>query len=327
MQFLAIRRFMDSFFFRLVLFVIFGLSQLHIIHAQDAIFSQHFASPLYLNPAFAGSGADSRIVLNYRNQPYPSLGTFSTINVSYDIDIRSINSGLGLLVTSDHRGGLLMNNNINAIYAYHLQAGENLYINFGAQAGYYRNDLDWGSLTFADPNEPPPDDTWNHAADFAAGIMVFSDWYYGGIAAHHLSQPQISLYGNYQLPIKYTAHFGMYLEPSDRRRSNTMSFDYFLSPNIIFQNQGDAYRINYGFYAGIEDFMAGVWYRQDLINPGALIFLLGISANNYRIGYSYDYSLSGYSSPRHGAHEISLSIHFNDPKRNLRDRILNCPRF
>jgi type IX secretion system PorP/SprF family membrane protein len=310
-----------------IMLIALWLIPLPCIMAQDAIFSQHYASPLYLNPAFAGTGADSRIVMNYRNQPFPHLGTFSTINFSYDINIPSVNSGAGLIVTSDHQGGLLMRNNISAVYAYHLQAGERLFVNFGAQAGYYRKDLNWNRLTFADDSEPPPEETWSHSPNFAAGILVHSDWYYGGLSAHHLNRPRESFYGNHKLPIKYTAHLGMYFEPTKQRRANTLPFDYFISPNLILQNQGEYYRINYGFYAGIESLMAGVWYRQDLTNPNTIIFLIGLTIDNYRIGYSYDYSLSGYTGATHGAHELSLSIYFDDPKRNLRERILNCPRF
>lgn len=299
--------------------------------AQDAIFSQHFASPLYLNPAFAGTGADYRIVMNYRNKPFPDFGTFSTVNFAADIELPSIYSGLGLLVTSDHQGGLMMKNNISAIYAYHLQVTNNLFINFGAQGGYYRKDLNWNNLVFAGDNnnqfETPPDDTWTHALDLGTGILVYTDRYYGGIAVHHLTEPRESFYGDYTLPMKYTAHLGMFLEPTSQRRSHTLPFNYFISPNLILQNQGDFFRLNYGFYAGIRSLMAGVWYRHDLRNPDTIIFLLGLSFDNYRIGYSYDYSMSGFTSALHGAHEISISLQFSNPARNLRNRIINCPSF
>jgi hypothetical protein len=40
--------------------------------AQDPEFTQFYANPLYLNPAFAGTNRCPRLVMNYRNQ-WPSL--------------------------------------------------------------------------------------------------------------------------------------------------------------------------------------------------------------------------------------------------------------
>ena len=36
--------------------------------AQDPEFSQYYAAPLYLNPAFTGTTADHRFIANFRNQ-------------------------------------------------------------------------------------------------------------------------------------------------------------------------------------------------------------------------------------------------------------------
>ena len=52
--------------------------------AQDPQFTQFYANPLYLNPAFAGSTRCPRVGLNYRNQ-WPSLNkAYITESASYD---------------------------------------------------------------------------------------------------------------------------------------------------------------------------------------------------------------------------------------------------
>ncbi|MFN5910373.1 MAG: type IX secretion system membrane protein PorP/SprF, partial [Bacteroidota bacterium] len=60
------------------------LSALSGSFAQDPTFTQFYANPLYLNPAFAGSHGCPRFALNYRNE-WPSLtGNYVTYSASYD---------------------------------------------------------------------------------------------------------------------------------------------------------------------------------------------------------------------------------------------------
>ena len=54
------------------------------VTAQDPQFSQFYAAPLYLNPAFAGSSQQGRVGLNYRNQ-WPGIdANFTTVSAFAD---------------------------------------------------------------------------------------------------------------------------------------------------------------------------------------------------------------------------------------------------
>lgn len=306
--------------------------------AQDAIFSQFFASPLYLNPAFAGANSCSRLALNYRNQPFPEFGTFAAYNVSYDQYFSALSGGVGILATSDHQGGLIMKNQVAAIYAYQMQLSGRWHLHFGAQAGYYRKDLNWGQLEFMDQwnpltgetgpqREDPPEETSLQAANFAAGVLFFDETFFLGMAAHHLTRPRESFFEDHRLAVKYTAHFGMTLYPGQGARGRTSNNGFSVSPNMIIQSQAANTRINYGAYVGLGPLVGGAWLRQTLNRANALIFLLGLHHGNYRVGYSYDYSLSGYSAGIQGAHEISISLNLHCANKNMKYRILNCPSF
>jgi len=298
---------------------------------QDPVFSQFFAAPVYMNPAFAGSTSCSRIGINYQHRQY-GAETFPTAFLSFDTYAEALSGGVALSATTDHPSSYFMRSSVNGIYAYHLQATGEFSINFGIQAGYIRNDVTWGRLEFADPGEPPPENNQAHAIDFATGILAFTERFYGGVAAHHLNRPNMSLYNatDSRLSIKYTAHAGMYLEP-DMGHIHRSTRTYFLSPNVIFQDQGEHTHVSLGMYAGAEPVMAGIWYRQWVNTPlesnNNLVFLLGIQLENYRVGYSYDHSFSAYADILHAAHEISIAIQFNCDQRNIRRRILNSPTF
>src|SRR5512145_1465882 len=89
--------------------------------SQDPQFSQFYAAPLYLGPSMAGSGENSRIILNYRNQ-WPKLsGRYVTYALSFDHFIHRYRSGIGLLVLHDNAGkGKLTTTQIGLNYSYRI---------------------------------------------------------------------------------------------------------------------------------------------------------------------------------------------------------------
>ena len=103
--------------------------------AQDAEFTQFYANPLYLNPAFAGSQICPRIALNYRNQWPGIAGTYVTTSASFDRFVYKIKSGIGVLVTNDRAGqGTLNTTNISGIYSYQWRPSRDISVNVGFKA-------------------------------------------------------------------------------------------------------------------------------------------------------------------------------------------------
>ena len=89
--------------------------------AQDPAFSQFYANPLYLNPAFAGAASKGcpRANLNYRDQ-WPGIGrTYVTTSASWDQHIDGIGGGLGIIVSQDRSGaGHLNTSHASLLYSY-----------------------------------------------------------------------------------------------------------------------------------------------------------------------------------------------------------------
>ena len=122
---------------------------------QDPEFTQFYANPLYLNPAFAGSSRCPRVNINYRNQ-WPALtGTFVTYSASYDQHFEGLGGGLGLLVLNDKAGeGTLSTTNMSLIYSYQLNVTREFSIRTGMQGTFVQKKLDWDKLTFPDMIDP-----------------------------------------------------------------------------------------------------------------------------------------------------------------------------
>ena len=62
-------------------------------YGQDPQYSQYYAAPLYLNPAFAGAELATRVGVNYRNQ-WPGMdANFSTFSAYGDAFLEEYNVG------------------------------------------------------------------------------------------------------------------------------------------------------------------------------------------------------------------------------------------
>ena len=187
--------------------------------AQDPEFTQFYANPLYLNPAFAGSSRCPRMVMNYRNQWPGITRTYITYSASYDQHVDAMSGGLGVLVTNDQAGdGTINTTNASVMYSYYLPVTNSFSVKAGVQAAFAQKSVDWTKLTFGDmidnklgfisqTNEQNPNRTVTNV-DFSAGILGYSSSFFIGGAVHHLLEPDEAFIsqGSSPLPMKITAH-------------------------------------------------------------------------------------------------------------------------
>ena len=338
---------------RLYIITIFSLVLATNSFAQDPQFSQFYAAPLYLNPAFAGSTHLARVGLNYRNQ-WPAYPTnFVTYSGFFDYYIDQYNSGVGLLLFSDLEGlAGLRTNTVMAQYAYQLRITEGLSFRAGLAGSYTMQNLDPNNLIFGDQidyggqfKDLTDDDIIgrdfrNNYFDFGAGGLLYTNRLWVGFSAFHLLTPINSLIeGESQLDRKFSAHAG-YKIPL--RSSTNYNFpggyrDVSFTPTAQYKQQGTFSQLDAGLYFNYEPFVLGMWYRgipfktvEGNPNNESLIMLVGISTNGLHIGYSYDYTISQLGIATGGAHEVSIRYEFflgdpHKPPRNVRQ--LPCPKF
>jgi len=123
---------------------------------------------------------------------------------------------------------------------------------------------------------------------------------------HHITEPNKSFLGNENsvLPRKITLHAGMMI-PLDKGTRNPTTF---ISPNILYQRQSNFTQVTFGGYFIKENFVVGALYRQTDPNSDALVALVGVTKDAFRIGYSYDIAVSDVRAAAKGSHEVSLII-------------------
>ncbi len=311
--------------------------------AQDVAFSQFYANPLYMNPAFAGSKVCPRISLNYRSQ-WPSLvSPFTTVSASYDQYIDGMHGGIGALLMSDRQGdhGALTTSKFAAMYAFRFQLAREVWVNAALQAGIVNTSLNkWELLRFPDmidkingftgmTSAQIPAETSIWYLDFDAGLLVYGPSWYAGFAASHLSQPSNGFYGVTQLPMKFTGNVGALINIAEEsRRTSSLGLGTpVLSPNFIYQYQAGFHYFNYGINLDWQPFLVGVWFRNGIENSDAFIFQLGVQQDYFKIGYSYDVTVSKLANNTAGAHEVSLGILLPCPEKKHKVRAIRCPSF
>lgn len=288
------------------------------VQSQDVIYSQFYANPIYLNPAIAGSKLSSRLTLNYRNQ-WPTINQgYNSFSASWDQPVEKLSGALGVIVNTDVAGGGIYNNfSANGIYAYRLEVSRYIIVNAAFQVGYIQHRLDWSKLIFEDQvNQPIPNQLNVGNVDFSAGLLAgYKESAYLGVAVNHLTRPDMSYYDGTSniMDMRFTIHSGILIDHRDGLNGKDLQ-NLSLSPNIVYEQQGKFRQLNLGVYANSYPLVAGVWLRHCFGNPDAAIFLVGYQQKNYKVEYSFDYTLSRLTIGSGGAHEVSLVFLFSNHK-------------
>jgi type IX secretion system PorP/SprF family membrane protein len=221
---------------------------------------------------------------------------------------------------------------LGLIYSYHLQLGRKWKLQFGARAAWYQKFLDWDKLTFGDMIDPRrgfiystgdvPRGGSRGFFDASAGLVLFNKYFFAGAAVHHLNRPNESMIvGDSKMPIRVTGHMGAEIQLGRKSKySNGTS----IMPNVIYQYQNGFMELSVGTYVKYGPVNIGVWYR----NRDAFILTAGINTGKFKLGYSYDVTVSKLNNGvSGGSHEISLGLNLNCKQRPTTFKLVSCPSF
>jgi type IX secretion system PorP/SprF family membrane protein len=311
--------------------------------AQDPQFTQFYANPLYLNPAFAGTSIQSRFVLATRVQWASIPGAFQTYSASYDQFFPRIKSGFGLNIYYDRAGtGGLSTTNANLAYAYEIKINRDLFIRPAAKIGYVFRSLDFNKLTFGDQlstDNPISGEIISNQgiafADFGTGVLLYAPDYWVGFAADHLNMPNESFLGeDSRIPIKYSLHGGYRFKLNGR---NKLDRNYvYVAAN--YKSQGKFDQLDLGAYYEHNALTIGIWYRGlpvvfseiSGLQRDAVSILIGYKQTNLSFAYSYDITISSLGLNSGGSHELTVIYEWANRKNRRftkRKRVVPCAKF
>jgi len=320
------------------------------ISAQDIQFSQFYANVLYLNPAFAGSAHQTRVIGHQRLQ-WPRLDAkYITSSFSVDHFFTKARSGLGIMILRDIQGSnIISSTELSIQYSYELIISSKLAFRAGAQGTYASRYVNYTYLKFPDQytvdgftgqstQEPFGYNKVNYF-DVSVGGILYSGNFWAGLSLYHINTPNQSFYGDVSnLPMKamFVGGYKFYLK-KESDRSKDEDSDITLTPTFNYKSQGKSDQMDIGLYGIHYRVMLGLWYRgipvkqyhKGLQNNESIVCLIGWKCKGLRLGYSYDFTVSKLNLGRTGgSHEINITYVFNKPaKKKKIIKKIPCPDF
>lgn len=327
------------------LLVVYGNALL----AQDIQFSQFYANPLYLNPAFAGSTHSYRGILHQRIQ-WPNIeGKFITSMVTADGYSAKYKSGFGITFLQDFQGdNTISSSDMGLQYAYELPLTSEFTVRAGLQADVMSRSLNYAKLTYPSQFD---DDGFNGSAvntpnprtnflDLGSGAIFYSKKLWTSIAANHLNTPNQSFTGGVShLPFKMTFTGGYKIPLSHNKRMAYLEDekDISITPTANYKMQGKSDQLDVGLYGIYDKAIIAVWYRgipiknyeAKLPNNESMVVIIGYMIGSISLTYSYDFTISRLAQARTGgSHEFNLTYIYHKHHKAVKPmRRLPCPHF
>lgn len=312
---------------------------------QDVHFSQYHATPLLVNPAYAGLLHDMQGVVNYRNQ-YKSVATpFTTSAASFDMktstdNTRNATIGLGIQFLYDKSGDAqLKQTAANLDLSCILKTGIDSRLSIGLMGGFGQRSFDYSALRWESQYSGGVyDNSLSSMENFAttnfsyfdagAGIVYSfgrdqsyiksNDGVKGsfGISAFHFGLPANSFSGtDEKLKSRYMAH--------GRVELGKQNFNLTYIPALYLALQGKQTEILFGssfryllqegsHYTGFRSeasITVGAHYRW----MDALVGSVQVDYANYAFGISYDFNVSQLSGFSNGRGGFELFLRFVTP--------------
>lgn len=314
----------------LFLFIPFFIQAQQVAQYTISAFNQYV-----YNPAYTGLASSLEANGVFRKQWLGLDGSPMTQNLNIHMPLHYLSSGVGLNIENDYIGAE-RNTRILLSYSYHLKLGKSTKLSIGASGGLIQKSLDGTKLLSPggdyDENNIIHNDGFlpqtkvnglTYEVDF--GLFLKIKQLEIGISGLHLTESEVNLGDSNTIPFHFKRHFvGFASYLIDFNRTIT------LRPAILAKTDLTQTQINFStFLEYNEQFLFGIGLRglnNETID--ALEFIGGVRLNkNWKIYYSYDYSLSGLRAVNSGSHELMLKYNLGkDIGKGKLPKIIHNPR-
>lgn len=318
-------------FIRLIYFtlLILTLSANLTFAQQDAQFSQYMFNGFYYNPAVAGNDGRANFFLTHRTQwagygaTFDDGGSPQTQMFSATAPFVYVsNTGIGLHVVRDRRGPITTLE-AQLSFSYHLDVFDGRgKLSFGARGGVYNQTLDANMLRFVDEdNDQVAQSLRGNTFTASKPDMAFGVWYnqedfYVGLAGNHLLGSKV----NFGLDnLNNALARNLYITGG---YNYVLNDQWLLQPSLLIKTLPENGLRTTSIELSVlgtynQKFWGGLAYRQsDALT--AMVGMYPTKDNRMRVGYAFDYTVSGRQGKAPTSHEIFIAYglpvkRFNKP--------------
>lgn len=279
-----------------------------ILTAQhDPQFNQYFFNPLGINPAYAGSRGMLSAVAIHRSQWVGFEGAPTTQSFAIHAPKKGKKMGLGFQATNDIIGPK-NTISISGVYAYSVQMSRGR-LAFGLRTSLYNYQFNWDEVEYKDKNGIVNTGKESYLIpSFDFGMYYHDKRNYLGFEFTHLNQSKLGLKAdniNYSYATRQEAQLII-----TAGRAFRLNRYFIFKPSLLVKtaNNKPAF-IDLNASVLIKNKLwVGFSYRRG--HGGATILEYYID-KHFRIGYSYDISMTSLSKIYGGSHEIFLGYDIN----------------
>jgi type IX secretion system PorP/SprF family membrane protein len=273
------------------------------------MYTQYFFNMQTINPAYAGTWQTLGFMALTRLQWVGVQGHPNTQTFSIQAPFKTENMGLGMNIVND-KIGLERRLFFNLDYSYGLTINENTFLRLGIKGGFtnYSNPLPFYKTY--DPNDPNYMLEINNRfmPNVGVGAFLSTDLYYLGISVPKLIEAKFSSTSNENYTVtdyrQIYASGGWVYEVSQ---------DVKFKPAFLTKIVKGAplqYDLSANFLLN-EKFWLGAMYRS---GDAVGVIAQWIIRDQFRIGYSMDFTISNIRKYQKGVHEIMVSYEIKKNK-------------
>lgn len=267
---------------------------------QLPYYSQYMLNGFLLNPAVAGTQEGIPVALTYRNQWAGFTDAPKTFTLSGN-GMTGKRVGLGGIVFAE-KTGPVSRTGIQGTYAYHMELTDQMKLSLGVEGMLHQHVLDQSKLNLDEANDVAVlgIKQKDMVADANFGFYVYHKNFYGGLSVPQLFQNKVELESNKgnlnRLYRHYFFNFGGRFQLSEKAQ---------LEPSLLVKAVAAApYQFDLNCKALLEKkYWVGLSYRDQ----ESIVILAGLENKDFRIGVSYDYSITSVRKYSSGTHEIYLA--------------------